>query len=109
MPLKTIQRLNLVAEESFTNVASYAYVGCTGYVDVSLRKKGGLIVLKLIDKGLKFNPLLRTDTDISAPLEDRTTGGLGIFLVKQMSDKASYRYIKGKNILTLTLKIDAPD
>ena len=109
LPLKTIQRLNLVAEESFTNVASYAYVGCTGYVDVSLRKKGGLIILKLTDSGLKFNPLLRKDPDISAPLEDRTTGGLGIFLVKKMSDKASYRYIKGKNILTLTLKIDAPD
>lgn len=106
LPMKTVQRLNLVAEESFTNVAGYAYINKSGYVDVSLVKKENKVILKLTDSGFKFNPLLRQDPDVSVGLEERTTGGLGIFLVKQMSDKVTYRYIKGKNILTITLKID---
>ena len=107
LPLKTIQKLNLVAEESFINVASYAYINSSGYIDISLVKKEDSIILKLTDSGFKFNPLLKKDPDINMGLEERTAGGLGIFLVKQMSDKVTYRYVKGKNILTITLKIDA--
>lgn len=103
---ETTQRLNLVAEECFVNVASYAYVNSSGYVDISLIKKENQVILKLIDGGLKFNPLAKPDPDVSLSLEERKTGGLGIFLVKQMTDIVSYRYFKGKNILTLTLRTD---
>ena len=104
--------LSLAIEEIFVNIASYAYAPGTGNATVrrSLKSEPGqppAIVLDFIDKGTPYNPLLKEDPDITAPLEDRPVGGLGIFLVKKNVDDITYEYRDGKNILTIQKKFPA--
>ena len=45
------------------------------------------------------------DPDVTLGAEERTIGGLGIFLTKKTMDDASYEYKDGRNILRLKKKI----
>ena len=67
----------------------------------------GLIIMTSIDILRKvINPLEKDDPDINLSLEERKEGGLGIYIVKQLMDKVSYRYSDlGENILTIEKKV----
>jgi hypothetical protein len=53
------------------------------------------------DDGRPFNPLELTPPDTNLPVEDRPIGGLGIHLLRKLSDRMEYARIEGKNRLTL--------
>ena len=57
------------------------------------------------DRGKKFNPITYLDPDLTQSVEKRNVGGLGIFMVKQMTDICEYEYTYGCNILTLGIKL----
>ena len=47
--------------------------------------------------------MAEADTTLSA--EDRSIGGLGIYLVRQLMDSVNYERIGGFNVLTLRKKL----
>ena len=61
--------------------------------------------LQFSDYGLAYNPLQQMIPDLTQSAEERDIGGLGIFLVKKMTDKVSYRYQNAQNILTVSIRI----
>ena len=86
-------QVNLVMEELFMNVARYAYPsGAQGMVEVSYSvPQPGLLAVEIADRGEAFDPLSREEPDLTASLEDRPIGGLGIFLVRSMTSGLCYR------------------
>lgn len=100
---KIIMQINLVIEELFINIASYAYKNdegtCKVIVDYDGEKQ---IMITLEDNGIPFNPLEKDDPDITLPAEKREVGGLGIFITKQIMDQVKYQYENQKNILKMT-------
>ena len=88
------------AEEVFINIADYAYEK-NGTVDINSYVQGGTYYVRFSDCGKKYDPLKNKDPDITADLKDRKIGGLGVFLAKKLSDKISYTYENGQNILTI--------
>ena len=104
-PMKLLMQIDLVVEEIFVNIASYAYKDKTGDVSVDCDIKDGLLTMVFEDSGEMFDPLKKPDPDISASAEEREIGGLGIFLTKKLMDEVNYEYKNGKNILTLVKKI----
>ena len=95
--------VELVTEEIFVNIASYAYGEEGGFVTV--RRSGGEgpegLTLSFIDGGVPYDPLKKPDPDLTLSAEERPIGGLGVFLVKKIVDTAQYEYKDGKNILTV--------
>ena len=63
--------------------------------------------MKLIfrDNGKPYNPLNAEEPDVTASAEERSIGGLGIFMVRKMMDNVEYMYKDGQNILTLTVNV----
>lgn len=102
---KDAMQISLAAEEVFVNIAHYAYIGQSGNITLGTRYKDGIFSLQFTDSGIPFNPLDRGEPDISQNAEDRTVGGLGIFLVKKTMDDMSYQQKDGQNILTLQKRI----
>ncbi|MBR1807341.1 MAG: ATP-binding protein [Selenomonadaceae bacterium] len=102
-PLKASMQLELVIEEVFVNIASYAYDDETGnatfYVD--FEENPTAVVLTFIDGGKPYNPLEKADPDTSLGVDEREIGGLGIFLVKNNVDEISYERTDDKNILRM--------
>ncbi|MBR0288672.1 MAG: ATP-binding protein [Selenomonadaceae bacterium] len=99
--MKVIMQTELVIEEIFVNIASYAYHPETGAATfcMEFEKNPNAVLMTFIDSGKPYNPLEADAPDTTLAIEDRNIGGLGIFLVKKNVDEISYEYTDGKNIL----------
>ena len=103
--MKTITQVALALEEAFVNVANYAYGDKHGTLDYSISVLDGKLRFTLSDSGIPFDPLAKDDPDISLSAEERSIGGLGIFMVKKIMDEVDYNYSDGKNNLILTKRL----
>ena len=102
----TAMSLNLALEEAVTNVILYAYPdGIDGLVDIEAYIRPDCLEFILSDNGKPFDPTAAPDADITLGVNERSIGGLGIYLVRNIMDTVSYRYENGKNILTMIKKI----
>lgn len=100
-------KIRLSIEEAVENVVRYAYDGGLGWIEVGteLDPEGVMLTILLKDAGVPFNPLEKTDPDVTLPAEDREIGGLGIFLCKKLMDHIVYKYEDGCNVLLMTKKV----
>jgi anti-sigma regulatory factor (Ser/Thr protein kinase) len=95
-------QLRLVAEEIVTNIARCAWPeGEERQFLVVLEAvpgaEGLAVRLTTIDDGAAFDPTAQRAPDIAADLEDRPIGGLGMFLVREMTDAQRYLRADGEN------------
>ena len=107
-PMKILMQIDVAVEEIFVNVASYAYTPNTGSVTIrmDLQEKPRAVVITFIDSGIPYNPLAQEDPDVSLSAEERSIGGLGIFMVKKTMDKMEYEYTDQKNVLKMYKNIE---
>lgn len=95
-------RIDLAAEEALVNVFSHAYGKFAGSVEVHcLRQDDSSFLLEIRDEGVPFDPLSLKEPDQHKPLSERRVGGMGVFLIRKMSDQVQYRREGNSNILTL--------
>lgn len=104
-PLKVQMKILIAAEEIFVNIARYAYGNGSGTMKLELSYDDNSIRLKFIDSGMPFDPFAQTDPDITLSAEERSIGGLGIFMVKKTMDNVEYKYEDGQNKLTISKKV----
>lgn len=102
-PMKVSMQLELVIEEIFVNISSYAYHPEIGFATfcMEFEENPAAIRMTFLDKGKPYNPLENDDPDTTLDIDERGIGGLGIFLVKKNVDEISYEYADGKNILRM--------
>lgn len=100
---RTLMQIELVVEEIFVNIASYAYKDKEGQVVINIdaHENPTKLELTFTDEGIPYNPLDKPDPDVELPIEERGVGGLGIFLVKKNVDEISYEHKDGKNCLRI--------
>lgn len=103
-PMDVQFQIDVAVEEMYVNIAHYAYVDREGEATISFHVEEGSpfqAVIELRDSGIPYNPLARQDPDISLSADERSIGGLGIYMVKKSMDQVEYRHENGFNILTL--------
>lgn len=106
-PMKAQLQIDVAIDELFSNIAQYAYAPGTGpaTVRVETEEDPRAVILTFIDRGTPFDPLAAEDPDITAPAEERSIGGLGVFLVKKTMDDVRYERRDGQNILRIRKRI----
>ncbi len=92
------------AEEVFINIASYAYE-TEGEVTLRAGMRNGAFVMEFIDEGVAYDPLLAKIPDIELSADERTPGGLGIYIVREMMDVVEYERRGNTNVLRLSKKM----
>lgn len=103
-PPRAAMQLMVALEELYVNVAHYAYGEGCGDITVQVDVQPGEAIIRLIDKGIAFDPLAKADPDTTLSAEDRPIGGLGVFMVKKRMDVFNYERVDGKNIVTIAKK-----
>jgi sigma-B regulation protein RsbU (phosphoserine phosphatase) len=99
---KVIHDLNLALEEILTNIISYGYTDNRDHeIRVSLSVQPGEVKAEVEDDGRPFNPLEVPEPNTAKPLEERTIGGLGIHLVRKLTDGLEYQRQEEKNRLVM--------
>jgi anti-sigma regulatory factor (Ser/Thr protein kinase) len=96
------EKITLATEEIVVNIIAYAYPETPGDVEIRWHitpdKK---LIIEITDWGIPFDPRHVPEPNIDLPLENLKTGGLGIWIVQNLTDELQYRRESGKNILTL--------
>ena len=106
-PMKAQMQINIAIDELFGNIAHYAYHPEVGEatVRVEVIQDPLSVVITFIDNGIPYDPLTAADPDTTLSAEERSIGGLGIYMVKKSMDEIAYRYENGSNILSIRKKI----
>lgn len=102
-PMKAQMQIDIAIDELFGNIAHYAYHPEVGEatVRVEVVEEPLSVVITFIDGGVPYDPLTAADPDTTLSAEERSIGGLGIFMVKKSMDEIAYRYENGRNILSI--------
>ena len=98
---KTAFALKLAIEEVFTNFVKYN-PDSPQLVTIELEETDGDVVVTLIDPDT--NPFDITEYDLAdttSALEDRTPGGLGIYLVRKMVDDVQFEHADRQSTIIL--------
>jgi anti-sigma regulatory factor (Ser/Thr protein kinase) len=93
--------INVAVEEIFVNIAHYAYEGRPGKAVVGMNFDEDNVHIYLVDNGIPFNPLEMKDPDITAGVDEREIGGLGIYMVKKSMDKCTYERRNNQNVFVM--------
>jgi serine/threonine-protein kinase RsbW len=94
---------DLALDEVFMNVVRYASGpdGTPSGVTITLRQEEAIVTLVIEDDGPAFDPLSVPEPDVTASVEERPIGGLGVFLVRQLMDDVTYARVHDRNRLTM--------
>jgi len=100
---------HLAVEELVTNCIKYGYEDTLEHmIEIRLQISGNELLLTVSDDGRAFNPLDLPAPDTDLPLEERPIGGLGIHLLRRMSDGMEYVREAGKNRVTVRKSMSNP-
>ncbi len=84
--------VDLAIEELFVNMVTYN-TETKADILIEMQRDNGGIEVSLTDYNVdRFDPTEATSVDIEAPLDQRTPGGLGLYLVIKMVDSIHYEY-----------------
>jgi serine/threonine-protein kinase RsbW len=98
--------LNLALEEAFANVVMHGFEDEAEHqIDIEVSIDHNTVRLTVEDGGVPFNPLSAADVDVTAPLEIRSIGGLGIFMIRKLTDKVEYTREGNRNRLLMEKRI----
>jgi anti-sigma regulatory factor (Ser/Thr protein kinase) len=104
-----ITEIELALEEILVNIIKYAYNDCSLDGDIEITCSNDCaqsFVIEIVDSGKAFDVLSVREPDISAGIDERQIGGLGIFFVKRLM--ADVRYLREEDQNKLTLVIMKP-
>ena len=106
IPRRDVNRFNLALEEVLTNAVSYGFpAGGRHEIDVRVRYDGGALNAVVSDDGVPFDPLAQSPVDLGVPIEQRRIGGLGIHLLRELTDTVAYRRDGERNVLAFRMAI----
>lgn len=98
---------NLCVEALLVNSINHGYgAGVAPDVEVDVEASSQALVIEISDGAAPFDPTIDSaKPDLEAYLDDRPIGGLGVHLVKQMTDEMSYQRSNGRNQVRLTKRL----
>ena len=101
IPDEIIEDLRLVLEETFVNIASYAFSDNKPHtVTVEFNHTTEAVSLTFTDTGMAFNPITGCNKNIES--NDHCEGGMGIHIIMSLTDSQEYHRIEKRNVFTVT-------
>jgi anti-sigma regulatory factor (Ser/Thr protein kinase) len=108
LPEALRHHLLLIHDELASNVVHHAAGASRLEISVELDTDLGRLRYRILDDGPPFDPLEREAPATDGALADRRPGGLGILLVRELSQAAHYRRRGARNRTTVDLPLSAP-
>jgi anti-sigma regulatory factor (Ser/Thr protein kinase) len=97
-------RLALIIEELFANTVAHGYrQEGDAPIAIALARGDGMVAVAYEDAAPQFDPSAQPPADISAPVESRPIGGLGLHLVRKFARNIRYAREDGRNRVWLSV------
>lgn len=106
-PPHLLFQMQLAVEELACNVINHGYGEAGHEFDIAISSSPETVTIEVVDGARPYNPLTEApEPDVGAALDERRVGGLGVFLVREISDEMHYSREDGKNRLTIVKRRD---
>lgn len=103
---RRIYDLQLAVDEACANVVQHGYGGQGGEIEITVERDEEEVRVTLRDWGTSFDPQAVPAPDVTASLEQRRLGGLGLFLINQVMDDVSFEFdAESGNVLTMVKRL----
>lgn len=100
--------LDVALDELLTNAVHYGFRDANPHeMLVTLDATSDRLLIEIKDDGAPFDPLSIPTPDLSAGIEERQIGGLGMHFVRTLLDSVHYDRRNGWNVLTLEKRLTA--
>jgi anti-sigma regulatory factor (Ser/Thr protein kinase) len=101
----TLTAVELVLEESVTNVLRYGYAPGSRdhHIDIDLQVDPEEVQVLVIDDGKPFDPLDEGAIVLPDTLDEAQVGGLGLLMIRNTASRLSYERIEGRNRFLMTI------
>jgi serine phosphatase RsbU (regulator of sigma subunit)/anti-sigma regulatory factor (Ser/Thr protein kinase)/PAS domain-containing protein len=96
-----ILNFQLAVEEACVNIIKHGYHGDEGSISITLEPAANSFTAIVEDEAPQFDPTKFDSPNLVGDVETRPIGGLGIHLIKSLTDELTYEYVEGKNRLSL--------
>jgi len=107
VPDRVVGRVRLVVEELVVNAIRYGFEGAAAHsINVELKTEPRRVIVNIDDDGRPFDPNHAPAPPLHEPWQTRPTGGLGIYLVKNMSSDLNYTRDGERNRVRVTVDFD---
>jgi len=98
--------VSLAIDELVTNSIKYGWTDSLEHViQVELEIADGQLAITVRDDGQPFNPLDVPEPDLSGDIDERQIGGLGIHLLRKVSDAMTYERRDDRNQVVLVKRM----
>ena len=96
-------RILILLEELLTNLMKYGYPDRLepGQAEIVLALDGSRLEIEFIDDGCAFDPFAAPPPDLDQPVEAREVGGLGIHILRSLTEEARYERRNETNVIRL--------
>jgi serine/threonine-protein kinase RsbW len=99
--IRAAHHVTLVLDELLTNVVSHGSAGAP--VSVRLTISPDRVTAEVVDGGPMFEPRVAQNLYLSADVEERRIGGLGLLLVHRVTEGLAYERAGGRNRTTFSI------
>jgi anti-sigma regulatory factor (Ser/Thr protein kinase)/PAS domain-containing protein len=96
--------IQLAVDEAIANIITHGYRNIEGYISIILESRPNYFMVTIEDKAPKFDPTRIDKPNLIEDIYERPIGGLGIHIIKSLTDEMRYDYADGKNRLSLIKK-----
>ena len=105
IPADAVFDLSLALEELFTNMVKYHPEGAEAVL-VRLEREGSSVRATLQDFDVdSWDVTLAPEPDLDVPVEARRPGGMGLHLVRKVTDDFRYEYRDRSSTITVTKRL----
>jgi serine/threonine-protein kinase RsbW len=87
--------LQLAVDEAVTNIVLHGYGGHSGPVELHMEPSGENVIVRIRDQARWFDSSTVRAPQLDTNLADRPFGGMGLFLIKKMTDESEFRALPG--------------
>jgi anti-sigma regulatory factor (Ser/Thr protein kinase) len=89
-----IYAVQLAVDEGFSNIIEHAYGGeCLEKIECKCQIAPSGLTITLRDCGSPFDPASIPDPNLTAELQDRDVGGLGLYFIRQLMDEVEFSFL----------------
>ncbi len=104
-----VWEVQLAVDEATTNVIQHGYSEIGGQIKVVVNVSGDEFQVRIYDRGKRFDSATVPEPDLTSPLEERRTGGLGLYLMRTLMEQVEFRFHEGENMVAMTKRIKPTD
>jgi serine/threonine-protein kinase RsbW len=110
IPVDVVRSVQVALDEVLSNTVRHGYGDASDRRRIEIRFQigGGVIEVTIEDDAPPFDPRNAPVPDTTAPLVERTPGGLGLLLTRGLMDEMHYARANGRNRVTLRKRTGGP-